>query len=81
MIFLFESRISLLYMTFCPHCWCYLFIRCQVAPERVSFESLINLLEEVIILVAFVGFLADDEGHVESSHGVLVQLAVQGVFP
>lgn len=59
----------------------YLSFRCQVAPEWVSFQSFKNLLEEVIILVAFVGFLANDKNHVKRSYGVLVNPAVQGIFP
>lgn len=55
--------------------------RCQVAPERLSFQSKEDLLEKVIILVTFVGFLADDKGHVKSSYGILVDSAVQTIFP
>lgn len=58
-----------------------LFFRCQVAPEWVLLESFIHLLKEVIVLIAFVGFLANDKGHVKRSHGVLVNPAAQGMFP
>lgn len=59
----------------------YLSFRCQVAVEWLSFQSFKNLLKEVIILVAFVGFLANDKGHIKSSYGILVNPAVQGIFP
>lgn len=44
-------------------------------------ESFKNLLKEVVILVAFVGPLADDEGHVKGSYGSLVNPGAQGIFP
>lgn len=47
----------------------------------MSFQSLKNLLKEVVILVALVGFLADDEGHLKSSDGSLVRPAVQVILP
>lgn len=54
--------------------------RCQVALERVSLQSLKNLLKEVIVLIAFIGFLANDKGHVKCSRCLLVD-GVQGSFP
>lgn len=55
----------------------YLSLGCQVAVKRGSSESLKNLLEEVVVLVALVRFLANDEGHIEGSEGRLVHLAAR----
>lgn len=56
----------------------YLSFRYKVSPKRMCFKSFKNLFEEVIVLVSFVGFLANDEGHVKSSHGSFVN---PGMFP
>lgn len=54
--------------------------RSQVGLERMSFQSLKNLTEEVIVLISVVGFLTDDEGHVKRSQSCLVDF-VQDKFP
>ena len=59
----------------------YLSFRRQVALKRVFLKSLKNSLKEVKILVAIVGFLANNEGHVKSSDGSLVHPVVHGIFP
>lgn len=56
-------------------------LRRQVAPERASLETLKNLLEEVVVLVSFVGLLSDDEGHVKRCDGNLVVSVARAVFP
>ena len=47
----------------------------------MPFKFFENLLKEVIILVAFVGFLANDESHVNGSSGGGVYVVVQGISP
>lgn len=44
----------------------HLFFRGQVAIERSPFQSLISLLEKVIVVIPFIGFLSEYKHHVKS---------------
>lgn len=59
----------------------YLTFRCQVTPKRMSFQSLKNLSEEIIVLISFVGLLTNNECHVKSFCSILVYSTAQGSFP
>ena len=59
----------------------YFSLRAQVAEKWRLLQTPVNPLEEVVVLVAAVRLLADDEGHAECPDDRLAALAAQGHGP